>query len=166
MIYAILYLAILGIASHYIGNALPRSWFDATKFPYKCYSWEDGGKVYKKLGVHRWKDKAPDMSRVCTDMRPKTVRSGMNTEDIAALTAETCVAECVHWALILLSPGVLFISPNLFGAILFMMDILLLNLPFIVIQRYNRPKLVRYCGALAKREARGGAAYEAMNSAQ
>lgn len=149
---AILYLALLGVAAHFIGNALPRVWFDARRFPYKCYSWEKEGTVYRKLGVHNWKDRVPDMSKLCHDMRPKTVWTGIRAEDAGALVAETCVAECVHWALILLSPAIVLISPGVFGTVLLVVDVLLFNLPFIVIQRYNRPKLLRLYDRLLKKE--------------
>ena len=64
------------------------------------------------------------------------------------------MAECVHWGLILLSPGVLLLCPGWPEQILFWADILLLNLPFILIQRYNRPKLMVLQTKLELRAAR------------
>lgn len=55
-LYALLYIAALGILSHFIGQALPRAWFSAERFPYRAAEWENGGKVYEKLGIKRWKD--------------------------------------------------------------------------------------------------------------
>lgn len=54
-LYALLYIAALGILSHFIGQALPRSWFSAERFPYCAAEWENGGKVYEKLGIKHWK---------------------------------------------------------------------------------------------------------------
>lgn len=48
---AILYMAALGIASHIVGQALPRSWFHYDRFPYRGYAWEHGGAVYERLGI-------------------------------------------------------------------------------------------------------------------
>ena len=70
-LYALLYIAALGILSHFVGQALPRSWFSAERFPYCAAEWENGGKVYEKLGIKRWKDFLPDMSRIMPDMVKK-----------------------------------------------------------------------------------------------
>ena len=40
LLYCILYVAGIGIASHYLGNALPRAWFSPERFPYKPWKWE------------------------------------------------------------------------------------------------------------------------------
>lgn len=146
------YLVLLGILSHFIGNALPRDRFDPKAFPYRECGWEKG--LYARLKISVWKDRLPDMSRYCSDMRRKTVTPAMNAEEIKALVQETCVAECVHWGLILLSPGVLLLCSGWPGQILFWADILLLNLPFILIQRYNRPKLMVLQTKLELRAAR------------
>ena len=70
-LYALLYIAALGILSHFVGQALPRAWFSAERFPYRAAEWENGGKVYEKLGIKRWKDFLPDMSRIMPDMVKK-----------------------------------------------------------------------------------------------
>ena len=112
-----LYLAALGVAAHPLGQALPRKWFCAEKAPWRSAPWEKGGRIYLKLGIRKWKDHLPDMSRLMPDMVRKDLGS-----DPAVLVQETCVAECVHWALTLVY--------NVLG-----------NVSFIVIQRYNRPRL-------------------------
>ena len=147
-----LYLAVLGVLAHPVGQALPRRWFSADAWPYRCRRWEQGGRVYKKLGVQHWKDRVPDMSRLLKDMRPKQLQGTVRDGDLTALLQETCVAELVHWVLILLSPVTCLLWPGVGGAAICAFSILLLNLPFIIIQRYNRPKLA---ALLARRQARG-----------
>ena len=150
----VLYLAVLGVLAHIIGEALPRRWFSAQRFPFRSARWEKDGRIYKKLGVHRWKDHVPDMSRIMKDMRPKRLEGAeLTAQTLQTLVQETCVAECVHAVLILLSPVLLVLWPGWGGAALCAFDILLLNLPFILIQRYNRPKLA----ALAERRQRRAA---------
>ena len=56
-------------------------------------------------------------------------------------TQETCVAECVHWALTLLSAGIFFLWRSGWAALLWLVYNVLGNVSFIVIQRYNRPRL-------------------------
>ena len=131
-----LYLAALGVAAHPLGQALPRRWFDPHRAPYRCRDWEQGGRVYNKLHIRRWKDRLPDMSRLMPDMVRKDLGS-----DPAVLVQETCVAECVHWALTLLSAGIFFLWRSGWAALLWLGDNVLGNVSFIVIQRYNRPRL-------------------------
>ena len=73
LIYGIIYIAAAGIAAHFIGEALPRERLDPRRFPFAPWRWEKNGMVYRKLGVHAWKRKLPDMSRVAPDMVRKAV---------------------------------------------------------------------------------------------
>ena len=60
---------------------------------------------------------------------------------ILRLLQETCVAETVHWALIALSPLFLVLMEPVYNVIACLLYICPGNLPFIAIQRYNRPRL-------------------------
>lgn len=141
LLYAALYVAALGILSHFVGQALPRAHFDPQNFPYRSADWENGGKVYEKLGIKHWKDRLPDMSKIMPDMVKKKM-SAVKSQGMDVLIAETCVAECVHWALILLSLGIFFFWRGAWAVVFWLVYNLLGNLPFIIIQRYNRPRLV------------------------
>ena len=46
-LYALLYIAALGILSHFVGQALPRAWFSAEKFPYRAAEWERAARSMK-----------------------------------------------------------------------------------------------------------------------
>ena len=142
LVYSLIYIALLGLLSHFIGQALPRSAFRAERFPYKAASWEKGGKVYEKLGIKHWKDILPDMSRIMPDMVKKKLTKENKERGMDTLIAETCVAECVHWALIILSLVILFWWRDGWAALFLIIYNLFGNLPFIIIQRYNRPRLV------------------------
>ena len=56
---------------------------------------------------------------------------------------ETCVAELIHMLLSVTGLACLAIWPGLGGIAVTIVYILLGNLPFIIIQRYNRPRLER-----------------------
>ena len=141
-LYALLYIAALGILSHFVGQALPRAWFSAEKFPYRTAKWEKGGKVYEKLGIKRWKDFLPDMSRIMPDMVKKKVTKQSREQGMGVLIAETCVAECVHFWLIILSLGIFAFWRGGWAAVFWLVYNILGNVPFMIIQRYNRPRLV------------------------
>lgn len=131
-----------GFASFFIGQLLPRSMYDPGKFPYRAFRWENGGHIYEKLGVQKWKDHMPDMSRIIPGMVKKKAALARTPESMLLLIKETCGAELIHWLLIIfVSPlvGQAFdgwLRPVAGGAYA------LGNLLFVIIQRYNRPRLM------------------------
>ena len=150
---SVLYTAVLGVVSHYVGQALPRRWFDPTRFPYRSFAWEKEGNIYRSVGVHKWKDLVPDMSKVMPDMIPKQVALRETSEEAMVLVQETCVAEAVHVALCLVAPVIWLFWRSGMGVFLSGV-VIVCNLPFIWIQRYNRPMLVAFAQRLEAREER------------
>lgn len=150
---SVIYVLALGIAAHYIGESLPRRWFRWDRFPYRAWKWEHNGTIYEKIRIQDWKDHMPDMSRVMKDMVPKKVGICPCSADVWVLVRETCVAEIVHIALCLLAPGVYLFWKNAMGIFLSCV-VIVCNLPFIFIQRYNRPTLVSLAKRLEVREER------------
>lgn len=151
--------AVIGILAHVIGEALPRRWFDASRFPYRAYAFERNGRFYEALGIRKWKNVLPDKSRIAPGTYRKAIRGSAQQHSAAhmeRLLQETCVAECVHWALLVISPILLFtmespaayVMTPLYG---------LSNLPYIMIQRYNRPRLA-VLSARTQRKAQEAAA--------
>ena len=97
------------------------------------------------------------MSRFLPDMVKKEVDpSAVTASQVELLVQETCVAEAVHTASILLGLGALWLWPGWGGVVLWLIWFLLANLPFILIQRYNRPRLMRLHALLQRREQRKG----------
>lgn len=151
---SLLYAAFLGVASHYVGQALPRRWFHHDRFPFALCAWEDNGRIYeRRLGIRAWKDKLPDMSRVMKDMLPKRIPRDADSSHVEALVAESCVAEFVHLMLCACAPVIYFFWRNARGVRLTLLYVLC-NLPFILIQRYVRPRLLVLAARLRRREAR------------
>ena len=151
--------AVIGILAHVIGEALPRRWFDASRFPYRAYAFERNGRFYEALGIRKWKNVLPDKSRIAPGTYREAIRGSAQQHSAAhmeRLLQETCVAECVHWALLVISPILLFtmespaayVMTPLYG---------LSNLPYIMIQRYNRPRLA-VLSARMQRKAQEAAA--------
>lgn len=140
-----------GAASFVLGESLPRKWFSAEMPFFRCYSWEKGGRFYQKLGVHKWKDHMPDMSRIVPGMVKKKAALAHTPENMSRLVQELCVAELVHWLLII------FVSPlaaltlggvaGIAAGILYALG----NLVFVIIQRYNRPRLYEIQKRMEKR---------------
>lgn len=140
LLQCISYVAFIGFASHFIGQLLPREWFNPDRFPYRCFAWEDRGKIYHKLNIRAWKDRLPDASQHVRDMYRKQVNTHADEENLHRMIEETCVAEFIHKLLIVFSLGVIEIWDGKNGWICWFLC-LLGNLPFILIQRFNRPRL-------------------------
>ena len=146
----VIWLLALALLAHPLGQALPRRWFDGERFPYRCYKWEKQGRIYTRIGVERWKTLVPDMVKKQVDPTAVTAAQA------AVLVQETCVAEAVHTASSLLGLLCLRLWPGWGGVLVWAVWFLLGNLPFILIQRYNRPRLLRLRSLLQRREQRKG----------
>ncbi|HIR64479.1 MAG TPA: glycosyl-4,4'-diaponeurosporenoate acyltransferase [Candidatus Faecousia faecigallinarum] len=136
------YIALAGILSHVVGEALPRRWFHHDRFPYRTCAWEREGKFYESLGIRRWKDRLPDKSKYTRHTFTKEMRGHESQDSLIRFLQETCVAELVHWVLTLVAVPLYFYVPTPLGWVVATVYALS-NLPFICIQRYNRPRLRR-----------------------
>lgn len=133
---------VMGLLCFFIGEMMPRKNFDYNAFPYASHAWEKNGDIYLKLSINRWKDKVPDMSRYIPHTFRKKIGVMRSPDHVEGLIRETCVAELVHWVLIVLSPVFLVLLPKGWNWICMLLYDLFGNLPFILIQRYNRPRLI------------------------
>ncbi|NJP40561.1 hypothetical protein HCH52_05795 [Oscillospiraceae bacterium HV4-5-C5C] len=136
------YLFSIGLLSNLLGDFIPR---DRMNYQKKCYQsrpWEKGGKIYDHLSIRKWKDKVPDMSKIRSKMLPKKLSENRTSQSLDRLIRETCVAETVHKALILLGLGCILIWRGKGGVLLSFLWALG-NCLYIMIQRYNRPRLIR-----------------------
>ena len=151
-----LYLALIGALCFYVGRLLPGNWFHSDRFPFRCFPFERGGRVYEKFGIRRWKDKVPDMSKILPKvMLPKRLSWGVEPERVSQMIQETCIAEFVHIILFVLGFGCVLILDGLGGWVVAVVYNLLGNVPFILIQRYNRPRLRHLMGTIGAAAERG-----------
>ncbi len=139
----VIYVIVIGILSNPIGSLIKREKIDYNSFPYRIHSFEQGGKIYDKIGIRFWKDKVPDMSNFLKNLVKKEIRRSSSAADILRQIQETCVAEMIHFVLILLSLPILIYWKSKWAVLFEAIYILILNLPFILIQRYNRPRLIK-----------------------
>lgn len=137
------YLAVLGLLSFFLGGILPRAWFHGDRAPFASRPWEREGALYLRFGIKHWKDKLPDMSRIIPVITRKQLRDAKSIERVERLIQETCVAEAVHWFLCAAGFFSVVLWPGYGGLIIAAVWILFGNLPFILIQRYNRPRLMK-----------------------
>lgn len=140
------YLILSGLLVFFLGRIFPRKWIKANKFPFKSYKWEREGKIYDKLKIKRWKTRLPDASVIVGRFFPKFLPKKRidekvnNNEKIATLIKESCVAEGTHFLSAVLGLYCAKLCKRWGTAIAIFWG--LWNLPFILIQRYNRPRLI------------------------
>jgi len=146
-----LYVTIVGYIMRFVGSCYNRERFSPDSIIYRPKSWEKNGQFYVKLGIRKWKDKLPDVSKKTKKIYTKKVDLQKDAANLRRLVQETCVAECVHYQLILLSLPVMQIYKGWVGVFLFGLCVFG-NLLFVAIQRYNRPRLLHTLARLEKAE--------------
>lgn len=128
--------------SGFLWGKVPISRFCHERFPFRTHAFENEGKVYeKKLKIKRWKDIMPEAGGVFKGFQKRHAELREN-EYLEAFVRETCRAEAVHYTIMAALP--LFIIWNPPIALVIMLPIVVAgNLPCVIIQRYNRPRLLK-----------------------
>lgn len=135
------YLAFTGILSFLLGRLLPKNWFHPDHRPYLPFHWEMGGRIYNRLHIKNWQTKLPDMSKIIAGIMPRKEISESNLKILPRMVQETCVAEFIHVILCFTGLHCLALWEGLGGVIMTVLNTVG-NLAFVIIQRYNRPRLL------------------------
>ena len=144
------YLVITGIIAFFVGRIMPKKWFCPNSFPYRSFRFEQDGKFYHKFKIHYWQSKLPDMSKILPNLMPAKDLSGNYAERLPEMIQETCMAEFIHIVLCFTGCYCFELWPGIGGFMVVILYIGLFNLPYIMIQRYNRPRLMKLTLRLKK----------------
>ncbi|MFP4373783.1 MAG: hypothetical protein ACLFPO_05595 [Spirochaetaceae bacterium] len=153
-VYALIWIAI-HIGAGYLAHRLPLSRFDPRAPFFRTRRLERNGRLYRLLLVHRWKDSLPEAGALFRGGFSKRALAGTEPGYLERHIAETCRAEASHWISASLSLTFFLWNPWYVGAIMIAYG-LATNLPFIIVQRYNRPRLVALHRRLTERGAGAG----------
>lgn len=137
------YILCTSVVVFILGRVYPRKWIFENRFPFKSFRFEKDGRIYNKINIMKWKTKLPDASVIITKIIPCFMprkRLDQNNQ-IPILIKETCIAEITHVLAAILGFGCVFIWEGVGGWIV-SIAFLLFNIPFIIIQRFNRPRLI------------------------
>ena len=137
----VIYLAIAGLLSFFIGRTLPKGIFKETHFPFKSYLFERDGRVYEKLYIKKWQNRVPDMSRIFPNLIPRKQLRGTDPVYLTEMIQEACIAEWTHLLLCIAGLQCIWLWPGIGGKVISVLNILG-NMVFVVIQRYNRPRFM------------------------
>ncbi len=122
---------------------IPDSFYRYDKGIFKPFAFEKNGQIYRRLfRVHRWKKYLPDGAAISKKGYRKKKLPPPQPDNLEKFLLESCRAEMTH--LIAIFPFWVFIfigSPLI--VVLMLIYALLINLPCIIAQRYNRPRLAR-----------------------
>lgn len=122
---------------------LPDKFFCYKKWLYQERDWEKGGSFYQSaFSVKKWKICLPEISEFIIGWFPK---KNLNKNDVIyyqRFIVETCKAEFTHW-IIIISTFTFYFWDGLFPSMGITIIAFVLNFPYIVIQRYNRPRLIK-----------------------
>ena len=111
---------------------------------------EAGGAWYRRrLRIHRWKDKLPEAGGLFRGGMSKRHLPGRDVPALQRFVRETRRAEYAHWWAMACGPLFVLWNPPLAAGLLVAYGVLV-NLPFIVIQRYNRFRLLALLDRLAR----------------
>lgn len=141
---------VIQISGALIGRKIPYKRLNYNGFLYRTRKWENQGKTYRKVLVHKWKGLLPDGAKYFKGDFTKKHLLSIEPEYIEKFIKESCRAEIVHWLGML--PFIVFflLVPPLVAALLIVYAIVV-NIPCIIAQRYNRPRLVATHAWLLKR---------------
>lgn len=124
-------------------DKIPSKLYDYKKWMFRVRKWEHGGLFYEKyLMVKKWKSKLPDISDFVKWRFNKKHLAESDSEYLSVFLTESCKSEFTHWMIILSTVIFAFWNDSL-TTFLFFVAASLLNLPYIIIQRYNRPRLIK-----------------------
>lgn len=146
------YLIIISVISFFVGRILPKRWFHADLFPFQSYRFEKGGRIYDKLHIRKWQNKVPDMSKHFALIMPSKSISTDVVEKLPRMIQETCVAEWIHGMNCLMGLYCLRIYPGAGGKLIAVLYAFVFNVPYMLIQRYNRPRLIRLAKCLQEHD--------------
>ena len=125
-------------ATGYAAHRLDESRLSKDGWLLRPRRFEAGGRWYRRrLRVDRWKDKVPEAGDLFRGGMSKRRLPAYDVAGLRLFVRETRRAELAHWWAMCCGPVFVLWNPPLAAGLLIAYGVLV-NLPFIVIQRYNR----------------------------
>ena len=116
--------------------------FSPSRWLYRPRKWEAGGDFYKNVfKIKKWKDRLPQYVSK-NGFSKRSLKGKLSKEYIEKFITETCRAEWNHLMGCMYAVVSFLINPEPYSVIFAVLPVVL-NLPFLVIQRYNRVRLCK-----------------------
>lgn len=131
---------------------VPDAYYQKRSSFYQPFAWEMDGQVWQRVvRINNWKKFLPDSSAILKKAYNKKKLSAVTPEGLEKFIVETKRAEQTHWLSILPAPLFFLWNPT-WAAWIMIFYAILANLPFIIVQRYNRPRMIRLLERLIHKE--------------
>lgn len=129
---------------------MPDRYFSPFSLPYREFGWEKSGLLYNRLlMVRKWKDLLPELGLTLRGGLRKRALHDFTKSGLEKFLVESCRAEWSHLLAILLFVLISFFVPGK-AALFLLVYGLLVNLPCIIVQRYNRPRVIKLLEKLSQ----------------
>lgn len=144
---------VLSVGAGYLYHRRPVTSFDHDSWLTRLLAFERDGRVYeRRLRILRWKDQLPEAGGLFAGGFSKRTALSRSTGYLERFVVETRRAEVTHWALLAAGPFFFLWNPW-YAGVLMLVYAVAANVPFIIIQRYNRARLLRILARRATRQA-------------
>jgi glycosyl-4,4'-diaponeurosporenoate acyltransferase len=121
--------------------------FNSEAWIYRERAWEKNGRIYESIfKVKRWKGLLPDGAAVFRSGFRKKRLLSVDMEYVQRFVVEICRAELTHWIILAFSVVFFIWNPWWVGLIMIAYA-LVVNMPCVITQRYNRIRLKRLFAA-------------------
>lgn len=132
---------------------LPDRWFERDTFLYRTRNWEQTGFIWQRLfHVRNWKHRLPDGAAILKKGFVKKQLQATDSNYLTAFISESRRAELTHWIAMPFSLFFFLWNPAAAGWFMILYA-LIINLPCIIAQRFNRPRLQKILKLLDKPDA-------------
>lgn len=125
-----------------LAHSLPDRLYERDAWLWRERRMEDGGRLYLRLGIRRWKHLLPDAGGYFAGGFPKRRLAARSPEYLARFARETRRAELGHWMALACAPLFALWNPRR-ATVWLQLYALATNAPCILAQRYNRIRLAR-----------------------
>lgn len=128
----------LGVSS--LVSVAPVAFVNVFAGIYRVKRWETRTKLYGRLGVRKWKDRLPEARKWFR--KGKTAAHLREPTQWERFEKQTNRSELSHWLQMLAAPFFFLFNPPWAGWVMVAYAIMF-NFPFIIVQRYNRIRIMR-----------------------
>ncbi len=135
--------ALLSVIISFICAKIPQKIFSYRKWMFRERKWEKSGAIYQRIfKVKAWKRLLPELSDFIKSVLPKKYIKEFSSAYLSKYLMESCRAEFTHWNIIISSfVFCLWCEPK--RSAMMILIAVALNMPYIIIQRYNRPRVIK-----------------------
>ena len=130
------------VCALFVRYCLPKKMFNPFLKAYSVGKFER--KFQEKIGVRKWKDRIPEAGQLFANFSKTEIADMSNNEYVYKFMSETVYAEIMHWLSAIFSFLIIFIDLRLALTVALPLIVgnMILNLLPVIVQRYNRPKLM------------------------